>query len=50
MLKREGLIYSRSYVGLLMKEMGLKSVSKKEICNNNRLKTSISYIADNDIR
>ncbi len=30
MLKREGLIYSRSYVGLLMKEMGLKSILKRK--------------------
>jgi transposase InsO family protein len=30
MLKREGLIYSRSYVSLLMKEMGLKSVLRRK--------------------
>ena len=30
MLKREGLIYSRSYVWLLMKEMGLKSILKRK--------------------
>jgi len=30
MLEREGLLYSRSYVGLLMKEMGLKSVLKRK--------------------
>jgi transposase InsO family protein len=30
MLKREALIYSRSYVGLLMKEMGLKSILKRK--------------------
>lgn len=29
-LEREGLIYSRSYVGLLMKEMGLRSVLKRK--------------------
>ena len=29
-LDREGLNYSRSYVGLLMKEMGLKSVLKRK--------------------
>jgi transposase InsO family protein len=29
-LEREGLIYSRSYVGLLMKQMGLKSVLRKK--------------------
>ena len=30
MLEREGLIYSRSYIGLLMKEMGIKSVVKRK--------------------
>jgi putative transposase len=30
MLEREGLYYSRSYVGLLMKSMGLKSVLRKK--------------------
>lgn len=30
MLEREGFLYSRSYVGLLMKEMGLKSVLRKK--------------------
>lgn len=29
-LEREGLVYSRSYVGLLMREMGLKSVLRKK--------------------
>ena len=29
-LEREGLIYSRSYIGLLMKNMGLKSVLRKK--------------------
>ncbi len=29
-LEQEGLIYSRSYVGLLMKEMGLRSVLKRK--------------------
>jgi transposase InsO family protein len=29
-LEREGLIYSRSYVGLLMRNMGLKSVLRKK--------------------
>ena len=29
-LEREGLFYSRSYIGLLMKEMGLKSVLRKK--------------------
>jgi len=28
-LEREGLIYTRSYIGLLMKEMGLKSILRK---------------------
>ena len=30
MLEREGLTYSRSYIGLLMKEMGLRSVLRKK--------------------
>jgi len=30
MLEREDLIYSRSYIGLLMKEMGLKSILKRK--------------------
>lgn len=30
MLEREGLLYSRSYVALLMREMGLKSILKKK--------------------
>lgn len=30
MLEREGVIYSRSYIGLLMKNMGLKSVLKRK--------------------
>ncbi len=30
MLEREGLIYSRSYIGLLMKAMGLKSILKRK--------------------
>jgi len=29
MLEREGLFYSRSYIGLLMKEMGLRSILKR---------------------
>jgi transposase InsO family protein len=29
-LEREGLIYTRSYVGLLMKQMGLKSVLRRK--------------------
>jgi len=29
-LEREGLVYSRSYIGLLMKEMGLRSVLKRK--------------------
>ena len=29
-LETEGLIYSRSYIGLLMKDMGLKSVLRKK--------------------
>jgi putative transposase len=30
MLERESLIYSRSYIGFLMKEMGLKSILKRK--------------------
>jgi transposase InsO family protein len=30
-LEREGLFYSRSYIGLLMKEMGLRSVLKRKL-------------------
>ena len=30
MLEREGFFYSRSYIGLLMKEMGLKSILKRK--------------------
>jgi putative transposase len=30
MLEREGIIYSRSYVGVLMKKMGLKSVLRRK--------------------
>ncbi len=29
-LEREGLVYSRSYIGLLMKEMGLRSVLRRK--------------------
>ena len=30
-LDREGLIYCRSYIGLLMKEMGIRSVLKENM-------------------
>ena len=30
MLEREGLLYSRSYIGFLMKEMGLRSILKRK--------------------
>ena len=30
MLEREGLVYSRSYVAIIMKEMGLKSVLRRK--------------------
>jgi transposase InsO family protein len=30
MLEREGLVYSRSYIGLLMKDIGLRSVLKRK--------------------
>jgi putative transposase len=32
MLEREKLYYSRSYVAVLMRELGLRSVFKEEIC------------------
>ena len=33
MLERENLVYCRSYIGLLMKEMGLKSILKRKFVN-----------------
>ena len=33
MLERENIVYCRSYIGLLMKEMGLKSILKRKFVN-----------------
>lgn len=46
MLEREGLLYSRSYVGLLMREMGLKSILKRKFVITTDSKHSFP-IADN---
>jgi len=48
MLEREGLIYSRSYVGLLMKEMGLKSILKRKFVITTNSKHSFP-IANNEL-
>ena len=47
-LEREGLIYSRSYVGLLMKEMGLKSVLRRKYVVTTNSKHSFP-IAKNEL-
>ncbi len=47
-LEREGLIYSRSYVGLLMKEMGLKSVLRRKYVITTDSKHSFP-IANNEL-
>ena len=47
-LEREGLIYSRSYIGLLMKEMGLKSVLRKKYVVTTDSKHSFP-IANNEL-
>ena len=47
-LEREGLMYSRSYIGLLMKNMGLKSVLRKKYV----VKTDSKYkfrLANNEL-
>jgi len=46
MLEREGLLYSRSYVGLLMREIGLKSILKRKFVITTDSKHSFP-IADN---
>ena len=46
MLEREGLIYSRSYVGVLMKKMGLKSVLRRKFTTTTDSKHSFP-IAEN---
>jgi len=48
MLEREGLIYSRSYVGLLMKEMGLKSILKRKFVVTTNSKHAFK-IASNEL-
>jgi len=47
-LEREGLIYSRSYIGLLMKEMGLKSVLRRKFVVTTDSKHSFP-IASNEL-
>ncbi len=47
-LEREGLIYSRYYIGLLMKQMGLKSVLRKKYVVTTNSKHSFS-IAKNEL-
>jgi len=47
-LEREGLIYSRSYVGLLMNKMGLKSVLRKKYVVTTDSKHSFP-IANNEL-
>ena len=48
MLEREGLMYSRSYIGLLMKEMGLKSVLKRKFVVTTDTKHTFK-IANNEL-
>ena len=48
MLEREGLIYSRSYIGLLMKEMGLRSILKRKYVVTTDSKHSFP-IANNEL-
>jgi putative transposase len=48
MLEREGLIYSRSYIALLMKEMGLKSVLRRKYVVTTNSNHSFN-IADNKL-
>ena len=48
MLERENFIYSRSYIGLLMKEMGLKSVLKRKYVITTNSKHSFP-IAENEL-
>ena len=47
-LEREGLIYSRSYIALLMKEMGLKSILRKKYVVTTDSNHSFS-IANNEL-
>lgn len=48
MLEREGLIYSRSYVAFLMKEMGLKSILKRKFVVTTNSKHTFK-IANNEL-
>lgn len=48
MLEREGLLYSRSYIALLMKEMGLKSILKRKFVVTTDSKHSYP-IANNEL-
>jgi hypothetical protein len=48
MLEREGFFYSRSYIGLLMKEMGLKSILKRKFVTTTDSKHSFP-IANNEL-
>jgi transposase InsO family protein len=48
MLEREDLIYSRSYIGFLMKEMGLKSILKRKFVITTDSKHSFK-IANNEL-
>ena len=48
MLEREGLLYSRSYIGFLMKEMGLRSILKRKFIVTTDSKHSYP-IANNEL-
>ncbi|WP_159246555.1 DDE-type integrase/transposase/recombinase, partial [Tenacibaculum maritimum] len=48
MLEREGLVYARSYIGLLMKELGLKSILKRKDVTTTNSNDNLS-IAKNEL-
>ncbi|MFL0076378.1 IS3 family transposase [Tenacibaculum maritimum] len=48
MLEREGLVYARSYIGLLMKELGLKSILKRKYVATTNSNDNLS-IAKNEL-
>ncbi|WP_236536208.1 IS3 family transposase, partial [Tenacibaculum maritimum] len=48
MLEREGLVYARSYIGLLMKELGLKSILKRKDVTTTNSNHNLS-IAKNEL-
>ena len=50
MLEREGLKYSRPYVGLLMKEMGLKSILRKKYVVTTDSKHSFVFHSDRGVQ